>query len=214
MTHLYFIRHGEAHSNVNPVIGGMRGCLGLTDRGHAQVAALAERLAGGEIAADVLIASTLPRARQTAEPVAAALGLPIVWDDEVHELRPGEADGMTYDDARAQFPGFPRFLSDFYTPLAPGGESWGSFQMRVGAAIERITAEHAGKTVAVVCHGGVIECSFFHFLQLGPQARGRTSFHVRNTAITHWRFNQTPAGRSEWHMAAHNDCWHLRELDG
>ena len=82
-------------------MGGMQGDRGLTERGVAQVEALARRLAQGEIAADVLYASTLPRARMTAEPVAEALNLPIHWDDDLQELRPGEADGLHIDEARA-----------------------------------------------------------------------------------------------------------------
>src|SRR5262245_40249546 len=117
-TNLYLIRHGEAHSNVEAVIGGMQGDRGLTERGIAQAEALARRLADGEIAADVLYASTLPRARMTAELVAEALKLPINWDDELHELRPGEADGLRVEQARARFEGFESFLRESFTPVA------------------------------------------------------------------------------------------------
>src|SRR5213593_4871637 len=146
-TNLYLIRHGEAYTNIESVIGGMLGDRGLTERGIAQVEALARRLATSEIAADVLYASTLPRARMTAELVAEALKLPIHWDDELHELRPGESDGMRAEDARAKFEGFKRFLIEPFTPIAPGGESWGSFQSRTSAALERLIVRHPGKTI-------------------------------------------------------------------
>jgi 2,3-bisphosphoglycerate-dependent phosphoglycerate mutase len=208
-TNLYLIRHGEAYSNVERAIGGVRGDRGLTERGIAQAEALARRLAAGEIAADVLYASTLPRARMTAELVAPALKLPIHWDDELHELRPGEADGMTVDQARAQFDGFDRFIREPFTPIAPGGESWGSFQARASAALERLILRHPDQTIVVVAHGGVIEVSFMYFLELAPQMRARAAFHVANTAITHWRHVTTHGGRKEWHLAAHNDHRHL-----
>jgi probable phosphoglycerate mutase len=208
-TNLYLIRHGEAYSNVEAVIGGMKGDRGLTERGIAQAEALARRLAGGEIAADVLYASTLPRARMTAERVAEALKLPINWDDELQELRPGEADGMSIEDARASFDGFERFLRETFTPVATGGESWGAFQMRASAALERIILRHQDQTIVVVSHGGVIEVSFLFLLELGPQMRSRVSFHVANTAMTHWRHVTGYAGRQKWHLAAHNDHRHL-----
>jgi probable phosphoglycerate mutase len=208
-TNLYLIRHGEAYTNVEAVIGGMRGDRGLTDRGIAQAQALARRLAKGEIAADVLYASTLPRARMTAELVAEALKLPISWDDELHELRPGDADGLSVEQARARFDGFARFLNETFTPVATGGESWGSFQMRASAALERIILRHPGQSIVVVSHGGVIEVSFMHLLELGPQMRSRACFHVANTAITHWRHVTSHAGRQEWHLVAHNDHRHL-----
>jgi probable phosphoglycerate mutase len=208
-TNLYLIRHGEAYSNVQAVIGGMQGDRGLTERGIAQAQALARRLASGEIAADVLYSSTLPRARQTAELVAEALKLPINWDDELHELRPGEADGLSVEQARARFEGFERFLRDTFMPIATGGESWGSFQMRASAALERIIQRHQGQSIVIVAHGGVIEISFMYLLELAPQMRNRVSFHGANTAITHWRHITGYAGRQEWHLAAHNDHRHL-----
>jgi probable phosphoglycerate mutase len=209
-TNLYLIRHGEAYSNVEAVIGGMHGDRGLTERGIAQAQALARRLAKGEIAADVLYSSTLPRARMTAELVAEALKLPITWDDELHELRPGEADGLSVEQARERFDGFGRFLRETFTPVATGGESWGSFQMRASAALERIILRHQDQSIVVVAHGGIIEISFMYLLELGPQMRSRVSFHGANTAITHWRHVTNHVGRQEWHLAAHNDHWHLQ----
>jgi probable phosphoglycerate mutase len=207
-TNLYIIRHGEAYSNVEPVIGGMQGDRGLTERGVAQAEALARRLSTGEIVADVLYASTLPRARATAEHVSAALKLPILWDDELHELRPGESDGMRLEDARAKFPGFSTFLHELFTPLAPGGDSWGGFQARTSAALERIITRHVDQTIVVVAHGGTIDVSFLYMLGLGPQARTRNAFQSQNTAITHWRHADT-YGRLEWQLIAHNDHRHL-----
>ncbi|HEY3228507.1 MAG TPA: histidine phosphatase family protein [Roseiflexaceae bacterium] len=211
-TNLYLIRHGEAYSNVESVIGGMHGDRGLTERGIAQVEALARRLATSEMAADVLYASTLPRARMTAELVAEGLKLPIHWDDELHELRPGESDGMRVEDARARFEGFERFLRETFTPIALGGESWGSFQMRASAALERLILRHEGQTIVVVAHGGIIEISFMYLLELAPQMRGRVAFHIANTAITHWRHITGYAGRREWHLVAHNDHRHLLDM--
>src|SRR5258708_7464894 len=100
MTDLYLIRHGEALGAVH----GMIGDTALSQRGVMQAEHLHDRLAAtGEIAADVLIASTFVRARQTAEIIAPALGLPVVFDDEVQELRDGAAEGMRFDEYRAKF---------------------------------------------------------------------------------------------------------------
>ena len=184
ITNLYLIRHGEAYSNVEPIMGGMRGDRGLTERGIAQVEALARRLAQGEIAADVLYASTLPRARMTAERVAEALNLPIHWDDDLQELRPGEADGLHIDEARARFPQMSLFFKEYFTPIAPGGESWASFQFRASAALERLVTRHHGKTIVAVCHGGIVEVSF-HAWAWSSGARTQCLSHTqyRNHAL-------------------------------
>lgn len=211
MTHLYLIRHGEAVANVTPIVAGMQGDAGLTERGRQQAARLRDRLARTkEIAADVLIASTLPRARQTAEIIQPALGLPIVFDDEVQELRIGEADGMTNSEAWAKF-GTPDFDAQPLRPIAPGGESWGDFTLRVARALTRITSEHAGKTIVVVCHGGVIDSSFIHFFHMPGLVLPPTDFHTRNTSVTHWEYVNRRS-RSLWRLNSYNDIEHLHGI--
>lgn len=210
MTHLYLIRHGEAWANVKPIVAGMRGDQGLTPRGVAQAERLRDRLARGELQADVLIASTLPRARQTAEIIQPALGLPIIFDDDVQELRIGEADGMTNQEAWSRF-GVPNFDAEPLRPIAPGGESWGEFTLRVGRALTRITSEHAGKTIVIVCHGGVIDCSFIHFFQMPSLVLPPTDFHTRNTSITYWEYVNRRA-RNLWRLNSYNDIAHLHDI--
>ncbi len=211
MTHLYLIRHGEAVVNVKPIIGGIRGDAGLTDHGKLQAERLRDRLAAThEIAADVLIGSTLLRARQTAEIIAPALGLPITWDDEVQELRVGEADGMTLSEAWAQF-GVPDFHNYPLRPISPGGENWGQFMLRVASAITRITHEHAGKTIVLVCHGGVIDGTFLYFTGANTLALPPIEFHTQNTSITHWHWH-TVDRVPRWRLMMYNDITHLRGI--
>jgi probable phosphoglycerate mutase len=212
MTHLYLIRHGEAVSNVEPIMGGMRGDTGLSPLGVQQAEALRDRLAAtGEIAADVLIASTLPRARQTAEIIAPALDLPIVWDADVQEMRVGEADGMRLDVFAAAY-GVPDYEREPYRPLAPGGESWAQFMLRVGTTLHRIAAEYDGKTVAIVCHGGVIDGSMICLFGLNTHALPAADLHTHNTSITHWERRARPGKPPRWRLTAYNDVAHLRDI--
>lgn len=223
MTHLYLIRHGEAVCNIDPTAptAGMRGDQGLTSRGIQQVERLRDRLAAtGEIQADVLIASTLPRARQTAEILAPALGLPIVWDDDVQELNVGEVDGVPWNEIEASVPDM-RF--EPLQPFSPGGENWPRFVMRVGTTMERIVREHAGKTIVVVCHGGVIDVSFLLFAGLGGMVLPALEMHTRNTSITHWELRRRPGpwltkGQELeplcWVLHRYSDDLHVRDLGG
>ncbi|MGI8687978.1 MAG: histidine phosphatase family protein [Thermomicrobiales bacterium] len=212
MTHLYLIRHGEAITNVEPIMGGMRGDTGLSPLGIQQAEALRDRLAESqEIAADVLIASTLPRARQTAEIIAPALGLPIVWEDDVQEMRVGEADGMRLDAFAARY-GVPDYERDPYRPLAPGGESWAQFLLRVGTTLHRIADEHGGKTVVIICHGGIIDGSMICFFGMNTQAVPAADLHTHNTSITHWERRARPDRPPRWRLIAYNDVAHLRDI--
>jgi broad specificity phosphatase PhoE len=209
MTELYLIRHGQSVANVSPVVGGMRGDTGLTDLGREQAGRLGEWLAAERFEADVLYTSTLPRALETSEFVARALDLPAVGDDELQELRPGEADGLSFTEWRATYPS----ASDGSDPdpfelFSPGGESWATFVVRAGAALSRLIARHEGERVVAVTHGGVIEASFYLALGLGPTSV-RTTFATDNASITHWEHQRSPAGHRAWKLVVFNDARHL-----
>ena len=209
-TNLYLIRHGEAMAVKTHVVAGLRGDAGLTPLGREQAARLRDRLiATREIAADVLIASTLPRARQTAEILAPAFGLPIVFDDDLQELRPGEADGLPEEEFRERY-GRPDFEHYPFRPLSPGGENWGQFVLRVGTAIDRIIRAHERQTVVLVCHGGVIDGTFLYFFGMPTLALPPFGFTPHNTAITHWRLGER-YGRPRWRLVRYNDDVHLHD---
>ena len=99
------IRHGESMAMVDSVVAGHEGCRGLSDRGRRQVEALRDRLAAtGEVRADALVASVLPRAIETAEILAPALGgLPVEQDCDVCEQHPGEGDGLRWEEFEAKY---------------------------------------------------------------------------------------------------------------
>ncbi len=212
MTHLYLIRHGEAVTNVEPIMGGMRGDVGLSPLGVQQAEALRDRLAATqEIAADLFIASTLPRARQTAEIIAPAFGVPIHWEDEVQEMRVGEADGMRLDAFAARY-GVPDYERYPYRPLAPGGESWAQFMLRVGTTLHQIADANEGRTVVIVCHGGVIDGAMICFFGLNTHALPAADLHTFNTSITHWERRTRPGKQPRWRLVAYNDVAHLRDV--
>ena len=141
-TRIVLVRHGEAECNINRVIGGPKGCTGLTDLGRVQVNALADRLyESGELrGATALYSSVLPRAIETAKrlrpvvgPGPKALG-PVRQRCDLCELHPGEADGMEWTEMVETF-GVPDWDNDPTVPIAPGGESWSGFVDRASAAV-------------------------------------------------------------------------------
>jgi 2,3-bisphosphoglycerate-dependent phosphoglycerate mutase len=210
-TELYLVRHGEAVANVEPVIGGMHGDAGLTPRGRDQCRLLEERLVHERIRADRLVSSTLPRALQTAEYVSRALALPVLGDEGLHELRPGEADGLTVPEWRARYRAGeePPGTRDPYRVFSPGGESWATFLARAVDALVGLVARYRDETVVAVCHAGVVEASFALAFGLGASSR-RVDCSPSNTGITHWRHQCSPAGEPAWRLASFNDAGHLR----
>ena len=95
---LVLIRHGDAHAGFHGVIGGPRGCTGLTDWGREQANALRDFLAlSGRVRADVLLSSVVPRAIETAEIIAPGLGIDAFGRDcDLCEVHTGEADGLEW----------------------------------------------------------------------------------------------------------------------
>ena len=208
-TRLAIIRHGEAYANVDSVIGGHKGCRGLTPRGVAQVEVLAERLARtGELAgAAAMWTSVLPRAIESAAILAPTLGVSgFERSCSFCERHPGEADGMTWVDyeARYQRRGLPGDDPEF--PTSPGGESWIDFLDRAAAALTSVAVRHPGGLVVVVSHGGVIDSSMIRFLGLAEHGN-LVRLHPGNTSITEWRHTG-----SRWRLVRYNDVAHLAGL--
>jgi probable phosphoglycerate mutase len=207
-TRLMLVRHGESNVTVRQVVGGERTCDGLSPLGVQQAEALRERFErGDEPPVDVVVASTLPRALQTASILAPALGdVPFVVDDELVEHRPGAADGVRFAEFAARFEVFdPREHPD--RPLAPGGESLRAFYERVKVAMAHLVAQYRGSTVCVVCHGGVIDNALRDLLGVGLHAP--FDLWTVNTSITELRL---PPNDDRWTLLRYNDAAHLAGL--
>ncbi len=154
-TNLVLIRHGEAA----PIDeDSPRYDPPLSEKGRWQAQQLARRLAGDTVHA--LYSSPLRRARETAEAVSQATGLPLEIapdlrevDIDVARLRTSFASAdretVVRDLGR-------RLLSCPRWDVMPGFEPSHRFRLRVLHALKGIVERHPGETVAVVCHGGVI----------------------------------------------------------
>ena len=208
-TRLLVVRHGDSNVTVNRQIGGALTCSGLSDLGRLQAQRLRDRLAGGDMAdIDELWASTMPRAKETAEIINEALALELQIEHEFEEFRPGEADGMVYADYREQY-GDINTMAEPYRKLSPQGESRAEFFLRVGVAFDQFLATRAGKTLMVVCHGGVVDVVFRRLLGLPSEAPFQ--LWTINTAVS--EFITTGHGPPrQWRLGRYNDSAHLHGL--
>jgi probable phosphomutase (TIGR03848 family) len=160
VTTVLLVRHGRTTANADGVLAGHTPGVTLDDTGVAQAAALADRLAGVRLAR--VVSSPLERCRQTAEPLSAAAGLPVLTDDRLAEAHYGDWTGRslkhlartslwrTVQDhpSRAVFPG--------------GGEPLAGVAARAVAAVrehDRDVAAQDGEaaTWVAVSHGDVIK---------------------------------------------------------
>ena len=154
---LYIARHGETPWNVENRVSG-RTDVPLTEKGMEQARLLAHSAMGKGI--EVILCSPLLRARQTAQAVSEAIGVPIELDERLMELDFGSFEGGPRSDpdfqyTRAQFP-----------TRYPGGESAFQLAHRVYSCLEDVKCRYAGKTVLLVCHGGVCRMVRSYFMDL------------------------------------------------
>jgi probable phosphoglycerate mutase len=206
---LILVRHGDAYAGFDGVVGGQTGCAGLTPLGRAQAEALRDRLGeSGGVWADVLLASVLPRAIETASIIAPGLGLEIVGQEcDLCELHTGAADGLTWTEYAARYGSFD-MEAEPDRVFAPAGESWNSFHERVQRTLERMARDYESQTVVAVCHAGVIMASMRVLLgipHLGSGARLRPT----NTGLTEWEHD---GSLDRWTLCSFNDASHLLGL--
>ena len=208
-TRLLVIRHGESNATVEGFLGGVDTCTGLSDLGRRQAERLRDRFrAGHEPAIDEVWASAVPRAIETAEIVNQTLDLELQIDNEFEEFRPGSADGMKFAEYVATH-GMPDQMAEPYRRLAEGGDSRATFFLRVGEATDRLVAKRAGRTIALFCHGGVVDVIFRRLLGLHSEAP--FELHTTNTSITEFvTVRHDPPRR--WRLARYDDRAHLAGL--
>ena len=152
---VYLARHGRTAYNLE---GRFQGQLPvpLDELGRAQAAELAERATAHGFA--VLWSSTLLRARETAEIVAASTGLEPRHDARLMETDAGDWTDRSFEEVQGEAPElFAKFIAGDPTFAFPGGESFAEQEVRVGAALDDV--ERGARPVLVVCHGMVIRAA-------------------------------------------------------
>ena len=172
---LYIARHGETAWNAENLVCG-RTDLPLTERGMEQARLLAENAVGKGI--EVIIASPLLRARQTAQAVSDAIGVPIQIDDRLVEFDFGSLDGTSrfgeeFQWLRAQMP--TRF---------PGGESGFDLAYRVYSLLYEIKEKYADRNVLLVCHNCVSRMVRSFFMNMTIEEYG--NYHAPNAQLVEY----------------------------
>jgi len=161
LTRLLLIRHGQTAWNASARIQGQRD-VPLDERGRWQAQRLAQHLKDGE-PIDGLVASPLIRAWETAQCLAQALGLPVQADARLMERSFGQFEGYTLAEANERWPqAVARWRARQLHGCAPGGESAQAFIERSLAALAHWAACFAGRTWALVTHGGVLDVVYRH----------------------------------------------------
>jgi probable phosphoglycerate mutase len=202
-TRICLIRHGETAWNAELRIQGHRD-RPLNATGRAQARTLAGRLAERRFAA--LYSSDLKRARQTAQPLAVAQGLPVRIEAALRERNFGCCEGRTREEIQAADAAVAEMLAARRPDdVIPGGESLRQHLDRVIACLSRLARQHAGQDIAVVTHGGSLDLVYRRVHELSMEQP--RDFPLPNASI-----NDLIARGEDWRFETWGDIAHLDGL--
>lgn len=158
-TLVLLVRHGQTPST-GRVLPGRRAGLHLAADGAAQAASTAERIAAIKNVAAVY-SSPLERARETAAPIARAVGARVRVHHGLNECDFGSWTGKQLASLR-KLPAWEqvqRYPSGF---RFPGGESFAEMQQRIVTSIQELVGRHPGQTIVAVSHADPIKAAVAH----------------------------------------------------
>ena len=159
---LLVIRHGESEADLLDVHEG-RADFALTERGHRQAEAMANYVADNYNISKIY-ASTLTRAKQTAQHLSDKTGISIVFDENLMEFNNGLLAGLPRTVVREKYPEVPDLPID---KAVYDQESQVEFRQRAENALSRIMNETENdETIAVVSHGGMINQLYRSFFNM------------------------------------------------
>lgn len=200
-TRILAIRHGETAWNVDGRIQGQLD-VPLNAMGRWQVHRLALAVADDDIAA--VYSSDLLRALETAQAVSRGCGAPIVTDAGLRERGFGEFEGLIYTEINTRWPEMgERWRRRDPTFGAPGGETLNAFSERSVATATRLAALHPGQTIALVAHGGVMDCLYRAASRIALDAP--RSWQLGNAAINRLLYTSQGFTLVGWSDTCHLD---------
>jgi broad specificity phosphatase PhoE len=200
-----FLRHAESIGNAESRWQGQSDYM-LTERGRAQVRALAERWESEGLRFDLIISSPLVRAKETSEIIASRLGVEIELDPILLERNIGEMEGLTAEEVR-KMPQ-PPYVNP-YDPIGGEGEGDWALFLRAGQALHDLVRRPPGNYL-IVSHGGLLNQLMHAIVGIAPHVDpSGVRFRFENTAFA--RVIYFPH-QHRWAIDALNDHTHLNSL--
>ncbi len=161
MANIILVRHGENEWVKKHRLAGWIPGVHLNEKGHAQAAAAAERLA--ELPITAVYSSPVTRCVETAAYIAESHSLELAFIADLGEVRYGEWEGKKIQ----KLIRLPQWHVVQYYPSRlrfPGGEALREVQFRAVQALERLSAHHGSDTIVVVSHADLIKLVLAHYL--------------------------------------------------
>ncbi|HAT32452.1 MAG TPA: histidine phosphatase family protein [Janthinobacterium sp.] len=211
-TTILLIRHGETAWNAERRLQGHID-IALNDEGLRQAEALGRALGGEALTA--IISSDLQRAKQTAQALAGHHRLHIQTDALLRERCYGAFEGMLYADIALRYPlEYAAWQARDIDAVMPAGvrvaQSFRQFYARAVGGIERWASRYAGQSIAIVAHGGVLECAYR--AAVGMSLDSPRDFQVKNSSVNRFTFEDGKLSLTNWGDIDHLDTAAFDEL--
>ena len=201
--HITLMRHGRSRADDEMVHEG-RYDSPLTDVGRAQVRSRVEAWKRSGVTFDLIFASTLVRAVESAQIVGETLNVPIEHDPDWMELDNGPLAGLPFGVGRDRYPE-PDFANPFQPYLVATGEGESSWDLvkRATRALQRVIRREKRSSL-VVAHGGILNAAMYCILGIPPPPRGPHSSGVT------FVFGDACFVRTSYYARRH--VWIVREM--
>jgi len=200
-TRIIAIRHGETAWNVLTRVQGQLD-IPLNDTGRWQAQRL--RLAVADESPAAVYSSDLQRASETAQSVAHAAGVQVRPDSALRERSFGVFEGYTFQEIERRWPDQSLRWRQRDPDFGPeGGETLREFYARCVSAASRLAAAHAGQTIVLVAHGGVMDCLYRAAARISLTA-SRT-WQLGNASINRLLFTNAGFTLVGWSDTSHLD---------
>jgi broad specificity phosphatase PhoE len=179
---LTLLRHGESIGNAENRFQGQAD-YPLSETGRAQARALAARWQAEALTFDAVISSPLSRALETAQIVAAGVGISSVETDPLWMERDnGKRSGMTWEQVQQYYPD-PEFSTP-YDSVAETGEGDWALYLRGGQALHKLLQRPPGRYL-VASHGAILNMVLYAILGITPQPNFQGArFRLGNTSFS------------------------------
>lgn len=210
MTIIYLIRHGETMWNREKRLQGHLD-IGLNDNGRRQADLLALHMAQKNLAA--IISSDLSRAMDTALPIAKHHELDLQLDPQLRERHYGVMQGLSHEEIEKLHPENHQAWKNRDVSFQPkDGESLLQFDGRVVQAARRWAEEFKQYEIALVAHGGVLDC--LHRAATQKPLEQARDFEILNASLSTLKYQNGQFSLIQWGDVSHlNDLQLSKSLD-
>ena len=200
------MRHGRSRADDEMVHEG-RYDSPLTEVGRLQVRTRAEEWKRSDVTFDVIIASTMARALESAQIVGKVLDVPVEYDSDWEERDNGPLAGLPFDVAAEKYPR-PEFANPFqhYVPSTCEGESSSDLLSRAAGALQRVVRRSVPSSL-VVAHGGILSAAMYCIMGVPPPSTGTgVRFSLGDACFVRTSYSPSRNLWTLYEMASRTDC--------